>query len=67
MKNKKLFILGVFMLIGGTAIGALMFSSSEARCANCFTGQCYNSYACGMNCKCIKRGLDVYGHCYSEN
>jgi len=38
---------------------------TQARCAYCYTGECYSSSMCGDGCTCLKRGLDLQGYCYS--
>lgn len=64
MKHKAIIIIlaGVAVLVIGVGMA---FKPPRAECWGCYDGPCYNSLGCGMNCVCLKQGLDLDGRCFS--
>jgi len=54
----------VILTLGlGLSAGSELARPTKARCAYCFTGDCYNSRMCGRGCVCLKRDNDMRGEC----
>lgn len=65
MKKRLLFlavlILGAFLI---AVEGITHISIRNAECSWCYTGPCYSSSICGLNCVCVKdEPYEVQGYC----
>lgn len=61
MKKALAFLVIVF------TVSVVQLWPTKASCAYCYSGRCINSSICGNNCKCLKKGNDHWGACYSMN
>ena len=44
----------------------LLLAPAEPRCAFFVQDECQTSAICGHGCFCLKKGMDIMGHCFSQ-
>ena len=54
------------LLLALALTAPLLLSPATPRCAFCVQDECQTSAICGHGCFCLKKGMDIMGHCFSQ-